>query len=31
LRLLAVGSGETLQKVLARFGEVKEIKLVPEG
>jgi predicted Zn-dependent peptidase len=31
LRLLAVGSGETLQKVLARFGEVKEIKLAPEG
>ncbi len=31
LRLLAVGSGETLQKVLASFGEVKEIKLAPEG
>jgi predicted Zn-dependent peptidase len=31
LRLLAVGPGETLQKVLARFGEVKEIKLAPEG
>jgi predicted Zn-dependent peptidase len=31
LRLLAVGSGETLQKVLANFGEVKEITLAPEG
>jgi predicted Zn-dependent peptidase len=31
LRLLAVGSGETLQKVLASFGEVKEISLAPEG
>jgi predicted Zn-dependent peptidase len=31
LRLLAVGPGETLQKVLASFGEVKEIKLAPEG
>jgi predicted Zn-dependent peptidase len=31
LRLLAVGSGETLQKVLASFGDVKEIKLAPEG
>ena len=31
LRLLAVGSGEALQKVLASFGEVKEIKLAPEG
>jgi predicted Zn-dependent peptidase len=31
LRLLAVGSGETLQKVLASFGEVKEIRLAPEG
>ena len=31
LRILAVGSGETLLKVLASFGEVKEIKLAPEG
>jgi predicted Zn-dependent peptidase len=31
LRLIAVGSGETLQKVLASFGEVKEIRLAPEG
>jgi zinc protease len=31
LRLLAVGSGETLQRVLASFGDVKEIKLAPEG
>jgi hypothetical protein len=26
-----VGSGEALSKVLASFGEVKEIKLAPEG
>lgn len=31
LRILAVGSGEVLSKVLASFGEVKEIKLAPEG
>ncbi len=31
LRILAVGSGEALSKVLASFGEVKEIKLAPEG
>jgi predicted Zn-dependent peptidase len=31
LRLLAVGSGETLQKVLASFGVGKEIRLAPEG
>ena len=31
LRILAVGSGEALSKVLASFGEVKEITLVPES
>ena len=31
LKILAVGSGETLPKVLSTFGEVKEIKLSPEG
>jgi predicted Zn-dependent peptidase len=31
LKIVAVGSGETLPKVLSTFGEVKEIKLVPEG
>ncbi len=31
LRILAVGSGEALSKVLAGFGDVKEITLVPES
>ncbi len=31
LRILAVGSGEALSKVLAGFGEVKEIPLAPES
>jgi zinc protease len=31
LRILAVGSGEALSKVLAGFGEVKEITLTPES
>jgi len=31
LKIIAVGSGETLPKVLSNFGEVKEIKLVPAG
>ncbi|MGQ0667862.1 MAG: M16 family metallopeptidase [Nitrospiraceae bacterium] len=31
LKIIAVGSGETLPKVLSKFGEVKEIKLSPEG
>jgi predicted Zn-dependent peptidase len=31
LKIIAVGSGETLPKVLSSFGEVKEIKLMPEG
>lgn len=31
LRILAVGSGETLSKVLANFGEVGEITLTPES
>ncbi|MBA5870463.1 MAG: insulinase family protein [Nitrospira sp. CR2.1] len=31
LRILAVGSGEALPKVLASFGEVKEITLAPES
>jgi predicted Zn-dependent peptidase len=31
LRILAVGSGEALPKVLASFGEVKEIMLAPES
>lgn len=31
LKIVAVGSGESLSKVLSTFGEVKEIKLSPEG
>lgn len=31
LKIVAVGSGEALPKALAIFGEVKEIKLSPEG
>ena len=31
LKIVAVGSGETLPKVLSTFGEVQEIKLSPEG
>lgn len=31
LKIIAVGSGEALPKALATFGEVKEIKLSPEG
>ena len=31
LRILAVGSGEALSKVLAGFGDVKEIPLTPES
>ena len=31
LRILAVGSGEALSKVLASFGEVQEITLAPES
>lgn len=31
LKIVAVGSGEALPKVLATFGEVKEIQLSPEG
>ncbi len=31
LKVLAVGSGNTLPKALSAFGEVKEIKLSPEG
>ena len=31
LKIVAVGSGETLPKALATFGDVKEIKLSPEG
>ncbi|WP_455387766.1 M16 family metallopeptidase [Petrachloros mirabilis] len=31
LTIVAVGPGETLPKLLSSFGEVKEIKLVPEG
>ena len=31
LTIVAVGSGEALPKLLSGFGEVKEIKLVPEG
>ncbi len=31
LKMIAVGSGEALPKALATFGEVKEIKLSPEG
>jgi predicted Zn-dependent peptidase len=31
LKIVAVGSGKTLPGVLSTFGEVKEIKLQPEG
>ncbi|MDK2741409.1 MAG: insulinase family protein [Nitrospira sp.] len=31
LKILAVGSGEALPKALSTFGDVKEIKPVPEG
>jgi zinc protease len=31
LRIIAVGSGDALTKALATFGDVKEIKLSPEG
>jgi len=31
LTIVAVGSGEALPKLLMGFGEVKEIKLAPEG
>ncbi|MGC4096908.1 MAG: pitrilysin family protein [Nitrospira sp.] len=31
LRIIAVGSGQALPKALATFGDVKEIKLNPEG
>ena len=31
LTILAIGSGEALPKLLSGFGEVKEIKLAPEG
>jgi len=31
LKIVAVGSGETLPKALSTFGDVKEIKLSPEG
>ncbi|MEK7869871.1 MAG: pitrilysin family protein [Nitrospirota bacterium] len=31
LKIIAVGAGATLPKVLSTFGEVKEIKLSPEG
>jgi predicted Zn-dependent peptidase len=31
LKIIAVGSGETLPNVLSTFGEVKEIKPLPEG
>ena len=31
LKIMAVGSGEALPKVLSTFGEVKEITLSPEG
>lgn len=31
LKIVAVGSGEALPKALATFGDVKEIKLNPEG
>ncbi|HWG96807.1 MAG TPA: pitrilysin family protein, partial [Nitrospira sp.] len=31
LKIVAVGSGEALPKALATFGDVKEIKLKPEG
>ena len=31
LTIVAVGAGEALPKLMSGFGEVKEIKLVPEG
>jgi predicted Zn-dependent peptidase len=31
LKIVAVGSGKILPATLSTFGEVKEIKLVPEG
>jgi len=31
LKIVAVGSGDALPKVLSTFGDVKEIKLSPEG
>jgi len=31
LTIVAVGAGEALPKLLSGFGEVKEIKLTPEG
>ena len=31
LKIIAVGSGKTLPVALATFGDVKEIKLMPEG
>jgi hypothetical protein len=31
LKIVAVGSGKTMPAALSTFGEVKEIKLVPEG
>ena len=31
LAIVAVGAGEALPKLLSGFGEVKEIKLAPEG
>jgi len=31
LTIVAVGSGEALPKLLSSFGDVKEIKLAPEG
>lgn len=31
LKIVAVGSGEALPKVLSTFGEVKEIRVSPEG
>ncbi|MEQ1793179.1 MAG: pitrilysin family protein [Nitrospira sp.] len=31
LKIVAVGSGDALPKVLSTFGEVREIKLTPEG
>jgi len=31
LRIIAVGSGDALTKALSTFGDVKEIKLSPEG
>ena len=31
LTIVAVGQGETLPKLLSRFGEVREIKLAPES